>query len=223
MQALRTLWLALKDSLWFVPALMVCSAVAAAVVLIELQTVPDTDLAQRWPRLLGAGAEGARGMLSAIATSMITVAGVVFSITIVALSMAARQYSPRVLRNFVADRPTQVVLGAFVAVFAYCLVVLRTIRGPDEGAFVPSFAVLGGVVLAFCAVGLLIYFIHHLALEIQMSSIVSRIGHDTRRTIDRLFPCQLGAASDAQRAPADAVPDRWTVVPAPRTGLRARS
>ena len=138
MQRLRSLWLSVRDSLWFVPTLMVCGAVALALLLIEFNAFFDVDFASRWPRLFGAGAEGARAMLSAIATSMITVAGVVFSITIVALSLAASQYSPRVLRSFMADRPTQVVLGAFVAVFAYCLVVLRTIRSPDEGSFAPG-------------------------------------------------------------------------------------
>ncbi|MCK7494064.1 MAG: DUF2254 domain-containing protein [Comamonadaceae bacterium] len=128
-------WLALRGGLWFVPTLLVAGSVAAALVLIELQPMLERDLSEDWPRLFGAGAEGARGMLSAIATSMITVAGVVFSVTIVALSLAASQYSPRVLRSFMSDRPTQFVLGAFVAVFAYCLIVLRTIRGADEGAF----------------------------------------------------------------------------------------
>ncbi len=99
---------------------MLCASVAAAIGLVELQATVDVDLAQRWPRLFGAGAEGARGTLSAIATSMITVASVVFSITVVALSLAASQYSPRVLRNFMADRATQAVLGAFVSIFAYC-------------------------------------------------------------------------------------------------------
>jgi len=156
MNRLRSLWLDLLGSLWFVPGLMVIAGVAVALLLIELDPMVGRQLADDWPRLFGAGAEGARGMLSAIATSMITVAGVVFSVTIVALSLTASQYSPRVLRNFMSDRPTQVVLGAFVAVFAYCLVVLRTIRGGDEGAFVPSLAVLGGVLMAFVGIGLLI-------------------------------------------------------------------
>src|SRR3970040_765652 len=112
-------------------------------------------------------------MLSTIAGSMITVAGVIFSITIVSLSLASSQYSSRVLRSFMRDRRNQVVLGVFVGIFAYCLVVLRTIRGGDEGAFVPSMAVLGGMVLAFVGIGYLIYFIHHISMSIQASSIIA--------------------------------------------------
>lgn len=192
MHRLASLWLNLLGSLWFVPGVLVLAGVGAALLLVELHPLIDLDLAQDWPRLFGAGAEGARGMLSAIATSMITVAGVVFSVTIVALSLTASQYSPRVLRNFMSDRSTQVVLGAFVAVFAYCLIVLRTIRGGDEGGFVPSLAVLGGVFMAFVGIGLLIYFVHHVATAIQVDYILERIATDTREAIDRLYPAGVG-------------------------------
>ncbi|HEX6268235.1 MAG TPA: DUF2254 family protein, partial [Burkholderiales bacterium] len=119
MSRLRALWWRVSASLWFVPALIVLAATLLGLALVELDPGRQLGLAERWPRLFGAGAEGAREMLSAIASSMITVAGVVFSVTLVALSLAASQYSPRVLRSFMADRPTQAVLGVFVGVFAY--------------------------------------------------------------------------------------------------------
>ena len=215
---LRSWWLLLQGSLWFLPAIMLCAAVALAVLLVELQTVFAHDLSARWPRLFGAGAEGARAMLAAIATSMITVAGVVFSITVVALSLAASQYSPRLLRNFMSDRPTQAVLGAFVSIFAYCLIVLRTIRSPDEGDFVPSLAVLGGVVMAFVGVALLVYFVHHVASSIQVSSILTRISADTAAAIDRLFPAPIG--EPAAEPAAEPLPSTvgWKAVAATDTG-----
>lgn len=199
---------------------MLCASVIAAVGLVELQSTIQSDLSLRWPRLFGAGAEGARGMLSAIATSMITVAGVVFSITVVALSLAASQYSPRLLRHFMSDRGTQAVLGAFVSIFAYCLIVLRTVRGPDEGAFVPSLAVLGGMVMAFVGVFLLIYFVHHVASTIQVSAILERIAAETREAIERLFPDALGAP-ERERPRLSARGDATfgtAIVAAPATG-----
>ena len=222
MNRLRSLWLMLSGSLWFLPSLMLCASVIAGIELVELQLTLDADLASRWPRLFGAGAEGARGMLSAIATSMITVAGVVFSITVVALSMAASQYSPRVLRNFMSDRATQWVLGAFVSIFAYCLVVLPTIRNPDEGDFVPSLAVLGGLALAFVGVFLLIYFVHHVATTIQVSSILERISGETQGAIERLFPETFGTparedGNGGHRA-TRASPSTWTALMARSTG-----
>ena len=90
-------------------------------------------------------------MLSAIATSMITVAGVTFSITIVAITQASNQFTPRILRNFMRDRANQFVLGVFAGVFAYCLVVLRTVRGGEE-AFIPSLSINVGLLIALAGV-----------------------------------------------------------------------
>jgi uncharacterized membrane protein len=218
MTRLRSWWLELQGSLWFLPSVMLCAAVALAVALVELQGVVTDDLSAHWPRLFGAGANGARAMLAAIATSMITVTGVVFSITVVALSLATSQYSPRLLRNFMSDRPTQAVLGAFVSIFAYCLIVLRTIRSPDEGDFVPSIAVLGGVVMAFVGVGLLVYYVHHVASSIQVSSVLSRISTETAAAIDRLFPASIGEPAPATTAAGAPGAIEWAIVRAGETG-----
>lgn len=185
----------LKASFWFVPALVVVVSMALGMVLVAVDSRQGMDLGGWSPRLFGAGADGSRAMLSAIATSMITVAGVVFSITMVTLSLTSTQYSPRVLRNFMRDRPTQVVLGIFVGIFAYCLVVLRTIRGGDEGAFIPSLSVLGGMAYALVGIGTLIFFIHHVAMSIQAASIVQRIASDTESALDQVFPRQADGAA----------------------------
>lgn len=119
---------------------------------------------------------------------MVTVAGVVFSITLVALSLTSSQYTSRVLRNFMRDTINQIVLGVFVGIFAYCLVVLRTIRAGDEGMFVPSLAVMGGLILAFVGIGFLIYFIHHISVSIQASTIIATVARETITAVDRLYP-----------------------------------
>ncbi len=167
-------WQEKRSSFWFVPALMVLDAVVLATVLITVDATVDLHAVERWPLVFGAGAAGARGLLTAVAGSMITVAGVVFSITLVALSLTSSQYTSRVIRNFMRDRVNQIVLGVFVGIFAYCLVVLRTIHGGDEGAFVPALAVLAGLILAFVGIAFLIYFIHYISMSIQASSIIAR-------------------------------------------------
>ncbi|MBC5783096.1 DUF2254 domain-containing protein [Ramlibacter sp. USB13] len=215
---LPRLWLRLRASFWFTPALIVLASAALAALLVELDVRRDADLANWSPRLFGAGADGSRGMLTAIATSMVTVAGVVFSITIVTLSLTATQYSPRVLRSFMRDTPTQVVLGIFVGIFAYCLLVLRTIRGGDEGAFIPSFAVIGGMGYALVGIAVLIYFIHHVALSIQAASIIDRIATDTGAAIDLLFPQALGEDPPRDEATDVDLPVAWVPVPAHRSG-----
>jgi uncharacterized membrane protein len=152
------------------------------------------------------GAEGARAVLSTIASSMITVAGVTFSITIVALTLAAQQYGPRLLGNFLRDVGNQVVLGTFIATFLYCLLVLRTIRGGDGDAFVPQLSVSIGVLLAMASLAILIYFIHHVSGSIQASRIVAAVGVDLAATVDRLFPEQVGEGHRGPMATAAAVP-----------------
>ncbi|CAN5503860.1 hypothetical protein BH18VER1_BH18VER1_19150 [soil metagenome] len=216
---LRKWWIELRSSLWFVPTLLVLAAIIAAFGLIELDLQFDHQLqAKVLVPILGASAQGARSMLAAIATSMITVAGVAFSITIVTLSLASTQYTPRILRNFMRDRGNQAVLGAFVSIFTYCLIVLRSIRSPDEGSpFVPLLAVFFGVLLALLSIGCLIFFIHHVAASIQASTILSVIAKDTSRAIDDLFPDQLQDETP-EVPPVSPEEIDWKPVHAPRNG-----
>jgi len=221
MNKLKFLWSNLRSSLWFLPSLIVAASVVLAVALIEADSVVRDQWLARWPRLFGAGAAGARGMLSTIAGSMMSVVGVTFSMTLVALAMASSQYTSRVLRNFMSSRLTQAVLGIFSGIFAYCLIVLRTIRGGDEGAFVPNLAVFFGFVLAVGGVGVLIFFIHHVASSIQASSIIATVAHETIHAIDRLFPKQLGhgpGEADDAPSPCSLVGRKWRAVPAKQSG-----
>jgi uncharacterized membrane protein len=132
---------------------------------------------------------------------MITIAGVVFSMTLVALSLASSQLGPRMLPNFMRDTTTQVVLGTFVATFLYCLVVLRTVRRPEEFVFVPHLSVSLGVLFAVVSLGVLIYFIHHVSVSLQANEIVARVGAELIEGVDRLFPEQIGRG--APRIPAE--------------------
>lgn len=222
MVKLRTLWIELRSSLWFLPMLIVLAAGVLAVVFIELDSQLSLKLLTHFPRLFGAGAEGSRGMLSSIASSMITVAGVTFSITIVALSQASSQYSSRILRNFMRDRGNQAVLGVFLGIFTYCLLVLRAIRGGDENEFVPSLSVFGALILALVGIGFLIFFIHHAASLLQASNVIAAAAHETLQTVDRLFPERL----DDNKSVTEARPEgnkwleqeRQTIIRATKTG-----
>lgn len=174
----RSVWFSLRGSLWFVPLLLLILGAVAALGFVQLDLHMGGQLYGRWPVMLQAGPDSARQILSAIAGSMITVAGVVFSITIVALSLSANQYSPRVLRNFMRDRLNQTVLGVFVSVFVYSLLVLQSIRSGQE-LFVPQLALWFGLLLVIVSIGFLIAFIHHTAASIQSSEIVARIAEET--------------------------------------------
>jgi uncharacterized membrane protein len=214
-------WQQIRSSFWFIPAEIVLGAVVLATVLIVVDATVDLNVVEQWPLFFGAGAAGARGLLGAVAGSMITVAGVVFSITLVALSLTSSQYTSRVIRIFMRDRLNQVVLGVFVGIFAYCLVVLRTIRGGDEGGFVPSLAVMAGLILAFVGITFLIHFIHHISVSIQASSIIATTARETIAAVDHLFPKELGEDGDEDPDGSrwmSLANQPWSDVPARKTG-----
>ncbi len=199
----------IRGSFWFVPTWMVLAAVALAGIAVYAdQRVAD----EHWqlPAFAFAGSpDGATAVLSTIAGSMITIAGVVFSLTLVALSLASSQFGPRLLRNFMRDRSNQVVLGTFVATFLYCLLVLRAVQHVDGETFVPHLSINLAVALALVSIGVLIYFIHHISLSIQADEIIARVVVELDQGIPRLFPEQIGEddPGTADDRPPPAEPD----------------
>jgi uncharacterized membrane protein len=192
---LLELWDRLRSSLWFLPALMTLSAAVFAQATVALDSRVDGTLPDSLSWVYAGGAEGASAVLSTIAGSMITIAGVVFSLTLVALSLASSQFGPRLLRNFMRDRTNQATIGTFIATFLYCLLVLRTIRHLEGDTFVPQISVTVGVVLAVVSLGVLIYFIHHVAVSIQADEIIARVAHEIAEGIERLFPEHIGESA----------------------------
>ena len=211
----------MRASLWFVPGVMIVVSIALALGLIEVDTRVDGEWLRTYPRLFGLGADGSRGMLTAIASSMLTVATLAFSLTLNAVTQASGQFTPRIFRNFLRDRANQFVLGYFVSVFSYCLIILRTIRGGDELKFVPSLAVVIGLILALGGVLVLIFFIHHIAASLQITTIIDNIVDDTRKSMENLFPEKMGEAlndEEKQFVRQAAEEQKWQKIPALSVG-----
>jgi uncharacterized membrane protein len=194
MRARLNQWLdQMRTGFWFVPLIMLVLACGLALALLHLDRRVDPGLTSSLAWAYSGGPEGARSLLSTIAGSMITAASVTFSLAAVALSIASQQYGSRVLRNFMRDRITQVLLGTFVATFLYSVLVVRTIRGSEvDGGFVPAIAVTVAIVLSLASMVLLIYFIHHVSASIQASRIVRVIAEDLADAIPRLYPSETG-------------------------------
>ncbi|MEO7133685.1 MAG: DUF2254 family protein, partial [Vicinamibacterales bacterium] len=169
MTRLLAVWERMRGTYWAVPSTMAAASIVLSIAMVDLDRALTATRLSRLSWVYTGGPEGARAVLSTIAASMITVAGVTFSITIVALTLASQQFGPRLLRNFLRDIGNQVTLGTFIATFSYCLLVLRTVRGNDDAQFVPHLAVTAGVVLAMFSLGVLIFFIHHVSVSIQAS------------------------------------------------------
>jgi uncharacterized membrane protein len=195
---LRNWWEALTSTLWFVPALMTAASIGLAGAVVALDRTKGVDV--RWFFLYSGGAEGARSVLSTTAGSMITVAGVAFSATMVALSFASSQLGPRLLRNFMKDRGNQVVLGTFIATFVYCLLVLRTVS-ESPVRFVPHFGVTVGLLLALASLVVLIYFIHHVARTLQADYVIGVVSNELDRAIAEMYPGGMGEDAPPERIP----------------------
>ncbi|MEJ2515300.1 MAG: DUF2254 domain-containing protein [Gammaproteobacteria bacterium] len=187
---LLRIWEELTRSFWFTPTLIAIGGLVLAVVLV---------LAEPWVRPLElpylsklylSDPAGARSILATIASSAITVAGVVFSITIVVLNMASAQFGPRLLPNFMQHGATQAVLGTFMGTFIYCLTSLSMIHVGNGSPQVPQLAVAMGLVLGVASFGVLIYFIHHVAIFIQAPRIIDDVGRQLIANLESAFPAR---------------------------------
>ncbi|MGX9965537.1 DUF2254 domain-containing protein [Roseomonas sp. F4] len=171
---LRQMLADLRASFWVRPAAMTLGAILLAETLVRMDGVIGLpDMLDDW--IYAGGVGGARDVLGTIASATIGVAGTTFSITVAALTLASNQMGPRLLRNFTSDAGNQYALGALVATFAYALVALRSIHESEDVAFVPQLAVSVGLLFAFGCVGVLIWFLHHVASSISVDPVVAQV------------------------------------------------
>lgn len=132
--------------------------------------------------------EGARVLLGTIATSMLAIAGVSFSSTMVTMTLASQQFGPRLLRNFLKDRASQRTLGVLLGTFVFCLFILREVRSIENDWFVPALSVMTSVVLAMIGLGCFIHFIQHILREIQAEQVVADAFRGLQSSIEAVFP-----------------------------------
>jgi uncharacterized membrane protein len=188
-------WIRAQSSYWFIPSLMTAAAGGLSVATVAVDRAAPAWAGQL-PWIAINQPEGARALLATVAGSMITVAGVTFSMTLLMVSYASAQLGPRLVPRFLRDRGSQIVLGTFVATFIYCLLVLRNVRSAGEArlagseavAFVPHFAVLVGVLLALLSVAVLIYFVHHVPARLNAGNVIGMLGNELKYRVEREFP-----------------------------------
>lgn len=207
----------LRQNYWFWPSAMTVGAVALGFLLPYLDTTVGSD----WVRAVGfiraTEVDGARAILTTLAGATLGVAGVAFSVTIVAVSFASSNYGPRLIGNFMADRKNQIVLGIFVATFVYCITVLMAVHGSTDraqstlDAFVPQLSVFFAVLLTLAAVGALIAYIHHIPESINIMNLTAEIGDKLQRAITRTLDEEATRDDDAQEDTADV--QAWRQVP----------
>ncbi len=187
-------WEALRTTFWFVPGILVLLAGLLYVVTFEIDWAAYHHRITLPHWLVTSTAGAGREVIISLAAAVITVVGVVFSITIVALTLASQQFGPRMMRNFVRDVGNQVTLGIFVSTFVYSLLTLVSITGNSGTGFVPHLSISVSEALTLVDLAVLIYFIHHVSKSIQLPEVIAGIAGDLRRAIDYEFPRAASAA-----------------------------
>ena len=186
-----------RSSLWVLPTLSVVAALAVGALLSAVNVGVHSPLAfQGTP-------DDARNLLIGISGTMVTVIALLLGLAVVALQLSSTQFSPRLLRNFLRDRPNQIVLSAFVATFAYSAAGLYTVgvSGGNRTASFPRLAVSGSLVLLFLSLGLLVFFADHLAHSIQVDTIMNKVQRTTVTVIEHGL---LTGGEDPPEVPAGA-------------------
>jgi len=182
----------LRNNYWLLPSVMLVSAVALGLFSLAVdRELSEVPFKQGW--IYMGGAEGARGLLASLAGATLTLAGVVFSMNLVSLTMASSQFGPRLLYNFVRDLGSQLTLGTFTAIFIFCMIVLREVKGEDGsgGEFVPHISVTIAGLMALGGIVVLIYYVHHVAVHIQAPVVVANVGRELEASIREEFSTKL--------------------------------
>jgi uncharacterized membrane protein len=209
----------LRTNLWLVPALEVVAAAILFGVTYSLDRAAYDGVFKTPGWAISGSADVARTILTAIAAAVITVIGVVFSIVIVALTLTSTQFGPRMLRNFIRDRGTQLTLGTYVATFVYAVLTLGSVGQGGHGAFVPHISVTMTLVLMLADLAVLIYFLHHIAVQIQLPQVIAGIAGDLQQAIELQTGEQPEAGGQELAAAVIAnMSGRGGVVAAPRSG-----
>jgi uncharacterized membrane protein len=199
---LREQWDSLRSSYWFVPTVMTVGAVIGWAAIDAVDQFLRTTTALPVPWLYYDSLDAARTLLLAVAGAMVGIIGVVFSITTVPLTIAASQFGPRLLRTFLRDTGTQIVLGTFIATFMFCMLVL--LRLHDEAQALPQLSITIGLILALLSLGALIYYINHVAVSMQAPTVAAAVSAELQTAIARNFPEASDSAPPAARMAASA-------------------
>lgn len=221
MKKILFFWRELLATFWFLPVLIICLAIILSIGLVSLDnalTLPQDG----WLRyFLVNSPDSARSLLTTISGAMIGVAGTVFSVTLVALTLASSQFGPRLIKNFMYVRLNQVVLGSYIATFVYCLLVLNSVKASSDHQFIPTISILVASVAAIANIILLIIFIHRTAVSIQADQVVADISDVIARQIEDLFPEAMGEEHEADRVDLKSISQAYgqkKVIRAPKSG-----
>jgi uncharacterized membrane protein len=183
---LRKLGVSVGSSLWFVPVVCVLAGVAISFGTISLDRAFDYHAI---PQALVGRPTSANAILTTIAVSMVSLAALVLTITMVVVQLAMGQFSPRIVQRILRDKPSQLAIGLFVATFVHAVLTIREVvdRGDGTGQ-VPGIALATSYLLVLASIAVLVIYVHHIGQALRVSALIELVGNDTRKLVERRYP-----------------------------------
>jgi uncharacterized membrane protein len=178
----------LKTSLWFVPAMCVLAGVVLSYVTISIDRAAGGELVSR---TLTGDPNAALIILSTVAASMVSLTALVLTITMVVVQLAMGQFSPRAVRPFLRDRPSQFAIGIFAGTFAHAMLAMREVRSFTDHGSVPGLTIVVSFALVIVSIVVLVAYVHHIGNSLKVDSIIKSVGEEARGLIDKLYPERL--------------------------------
>ncbi len=208
--SLYKMWTSIRSSLWLVPVLCVLIGALISFATIAVDRANDYQLVP--PSVVG-GPDAALGILTTVATSMVSLTALVLTIVLVVVQLAMGQFSPRIVQRLLRDRPSQFAIGLFVATFVHALLAIREIDpgDPGEPGQVPGVAVIATFVLSLASIAVLVMYVHHVGQALRVSALVELAGEETRKLLERVYP-DHGPVDDDRTDPRTVVAKRSGVV-----------
>jgi uncharacterized membrane protein len=202
------IWDPVRQSLWFVPVTCVAVGVGSSFVVLWIDQRFDYGLI---PRSMTGGPNAALAILAAVATSMVSLAALVLTITMVVVQLAMGQFSPRIVQTILKDKPSQLAVGIFVGTFAFAMLAMRDVAiGGSGNGQVPGLAVVVAFLLVVVSIAVLVLYVHHIGRSLRVSALIELVGTDTRHLLDTYYP----DVPEKNTAPSDT-----TEIPAQRSGV----
>lgn len=198
MKKLLLKWDKLKATFWLIPVVLIVASISLSFLLLYVDRLYQFTQEGLGKFLFVNSSDSARSILSTISAAMMGVAGTVFSITLVALTLASSQFGSRLIKNFMYVKLNQVVLGAYISTYLYCLLVLNAVQDANDYTFIPSLSILVAIILAITNIILLIIFIHQIAISLQADKVISDISDILYKQIDSLFPEKMGKPKQSE-------------------------
>lgn len=174
----------LATGLWFIPLTCVLVGVGVSFGTIAIDKAFDYELIPEW---ISGGPDAALEILGTVAASMVSLAALVLTITMVVVQLAMGQFSPRIVQRILQDKPSQLAIGVFVGTFAHAMLTLREVQ-TDGAGVVPGFAVVVAFVLVVISIMVLVWYVHHIGRKLRVSALIELVGTDTRKLLDALYP-----------------------------------